>query len=53
MMKISFHGKLWYFGSGTLVETLAFRAAALDALGFVSGEAATDHGVFSSEELAK
>ncbi len=43
----------WYFGSDTLVETLAFRAAAFDALVFVSGEAATDHGVFSSDELAK
>jgi hypothetical protein len=53
VMKKSFHGKLWYFGSDTLVETLAFRAAAFDALVFVSGEAATDHGVFSSEELAK
>jgi hypothetical protein len=30
-MKKSFHGKLWYFGSDTLVETLAFRAAAFDA----------------------
>ncbi len=53
MMKTSFDGKLWYFGSDTLVETLAFRAAAFDALVFVSGEAATDHGVFSSQELAK
>ncbi len=53
MMKKSFHGKLWYFGSDTLVETLASRAAAFDALGFVPGEAATDHGVFSSEDLPK
>jgi len=52
-MKKSFHGKLWCFGSVTLVETLAFRAAAFNALVFVPGEAATDHGVFSSEELAK
>jgi len=40
---------LWFFGS----DTLASRAAAFDALVFVPGEAATDHGVFSSEELAK
>jgi hypothetical protein len=53
VMKKSFHGELWYFGSDTLVETLAFRAAAFDALVFVPGEAATDHGVFSSQELAK
>ncbi len=53
MMEKSFHGKLWYFSSDTLVETLASRAAAFDALVFVSGEAATDHGEFSSEELAK
>jgi hypothetical protein len=53
VMKKSFHGKLWYLGPDTLVETLAFRTAAFDALVFVSGEAATDHGVFSSEELAK
>ncbi len=52
-MKKSFHGKLWCFGSVTLVETLAFRAAAFNALVFVSGEAATDRGVFSGEELAK
>ncbi len=39
--------------SVTLVETLAFGAAAFNALVFVPGEAATDHGVFSSEELAK
>jgi hypothetical protein len=52
-MKKSFHSKLWCFGSDTLVETLAFRTAAFDALVFVPGEAATDHGVFSSEELAK
>jgi hypothetical protein len=52
-MKKSFHGKLWYFGSGTLVETLAFRAAAFDALVFVPGEEATDRGVFSSEALGK
>jgi hypothetical protein len=52
-MKISFHGKLWYFCSDTLVETLTFRAAAFDALVFVSGEAATDHGGFNSQDLAK
>jgi len=53
VMKKSFHGKLWCFGSDMLVETLAFRAAAFDAFVFVPGEAATDHGVFSSQELAK
>jgi hypothetical protein len=42
-MKKSFHGKLWCFGSVTLVETLAFRAVAFNALVFVPGEAATDH----------
>jgi hypothetical protein len=53
LMKKSFHSKLWCFGSDTLVETLAFRAAAFDALVFVPGDPATDHGVFSSQELAK
>ncbi|CAM6055237.1 unnamed protein product [Sphagnum tenellum] len=43
-MKKSFHSKLWCFGSDTLVETLAFRAAAFDALVFVPGDPATDHG---------
>jgi hypothetical protein len=52
-MKKSFHGKLWYFGSDALVETLASRDADFDALVFVPGEAAMDHRVFSSQELAK
>jgi hypothetical protein len=48
-MKKSFRGgKLWCFGSDTLVETLAFRAAAFDALVFVPGEGAMGYSAAKS-----
>jgi hypothetical protein len=53
VMKKSFRGKLWYFGSDTLVETLAFRAAAFDALVFVPAEAAMGYSAAKSWRNSK